>query len=362
MAGDFRQNHTEGECREFLQEWLYFKLMAAVFGSVGTEIDMDDFTRRDGSQLLIDSTNLIRYISEFERQFRDLKPQAQIASVQTIDRVLTVTQRLVVRESSMTSHFNVRSENWPFDPITSLSFMILGCTLAFAVGRIIQVLPDKTRALEIYKKLRVSHDRWGISAMLYERMRSDNWCPHSLARFASEGSSVVGMYYASLLDIPDDGKDHKECNVRECLHMTVDEKTYKTQHTVKDASHPRYCTMAIPDRDARMRSLRSKSVPILRVRGADTMKVDVDVVPYKDDIKYVAISHVWAHGLGNVEGNWLHSCQIRRLARLAAALYPFSSTETDVHFWIDTICVPLRKEEDDADYRKTAIKLMNDTY
>ena len=49
--------------------------MAAVFGSVGIEIDMDDFTRRDGSQLLIDSTNLIRYISEFERQFRDLRLQ-----------------------------------------------------------------------------------------------------------------------------------------------------------------------------------------------------------------------------------------------------------------------------------------------
>ena len=108
--------------------------MAAVFRFVGIEIDMDDFTRRDGSQLLIDSTNLIRYISEFERQFRDLRLQAQIASVQIIDRVLTVTQRLVVRECSMTSPFNGRSENWPFDPITSLSFMILGCTLAFVLS------------------------------------------------------------------------------------------------------------------------------------------------------------------------------------------------------------------------------------
>ena len=50
--------------------------------------------------------------------------------------------------------------------------------------------------------------------------------------------------------------------------------------------------MTIPDRDAIIRSIRSKSVPLLRVRGADTMKVEVDVVPYKDDIKYVAISHV----------------------------------------------------------------------
>ena len=362
VAGDFRQNHTEGECREFLQEWLYFKVMAAVFGSAGIEIDMDDFTRRDGSQLLIDSTNLIRYISEFERQFRDLGTQAQIVSVQAIDRVLTVTQRLIIRECSMTSPLNVRSENWPFDPITSLSFMILGCTLAFAASRIVQVLPDKTHALEIYKKLRFSHDQWGISALLYERMRSDNWCPHSLARFASKGSSVIGMYYASLLDIPGDGKDHKECNVRECLHMTVDEKTYKTQHKTQDASHLPHCPLTVLDRAAIIRSLRSKSVPLLRIREADSTKVEIEVVPYNENIKYVAISHVWAHGLGNVEGNWLHGCQIRRLASLVAALYSFSCTETDVYFWIETICVPRRNEKDDADYRRTAIDLINDTY
>ena len=68
---DFRQNHTEEENRQFLQEWLYFKLMTEIFGAVHIEVDMGDFTRRKGDQLLVDSTNLVRYISEFERQFRE---------------------------------------------------------------------------------------------------------------------------------------------------------------------------------------------------------------------------------------------------------------------------------------------------
>ena len=358
VAGDFRQDHTEEQSREFLQEWLYFKLMAAVFDPVGIEIDMDDFTRRNDGQLLIDSTNLIRYISEFERQFRNLGSQAQIVSVQAIDRVLTAAQRLVVRECSMTSSLKARSENWPFDPITSLSFMILGCTLAFAVSRIVQVLPDKTHALEIYKQLHVSHHGWGASNVLYQRMRSDNWCPHSLAQFASGEHSVIGMYYASLLDIPRDGKDHRECKVRECRHTTVDEKNYTIQHT----HPPPHCTLTVPDRDTIIQSLKSGSVPLLNIREADTGAVEVDVIPYKDGIKYVAISHVWAHGLGNVEGNWLPSCQMRRLSRLAAALYPFSCTRTDIYLWIDTICVPRRNDKDDADYRKVAIDLLKDTY
>ncbi len=40
--------------------------MTAVFGLVGIEIDIDDSTRRHSSQLLIDLTNRIRYINDFE--------------------------------------------------------------------------------------------------------------------------------------------------------------------------------------------------------------------------------------------------------------------------------------------------------
>ncbi|KAH0559665.1 hypothetical protein GP486_003822 [Trichoglossum hirsutum] len=361
VAGDFRQGHTDEKSREFLQEWLYFKVLAAVFNPVGIDIDMDDFTRRKDGQLLIDTTNLVRYISEFEGRFRDLESQTQIASIKAIDRVLSVTQRLVVRECSMVSAERIRSENWPFDPMTSLSFMILGCTLTFAVGRIVQVLLDKTHALEIYKQLHLSHRDWGVSNLLYERMRANKWCPHSLAQFASGERSVLGMYYANLLDIPSDEKDHGKCEVHKCIHTTVNEKDYTTKH---DGHSSQECARIPPDsaRESIIRSLKSKSAPLLKVLETETEEVEVNVVPYKEGIKYVAISHVWAHGLGNVDGNWLFSCQVRRLYRFAAALYPFSSTRADIYIWIDTICVPHRSDDDDKDYRKVAISLLDDTY
>jgi hypothetical protein len=128
IAGDFRQNHTEDERRSFFQEWLYFKPLAASFGAVGWEIDMDDFTRRAGGRLLVDSRNLIRYISEFERLFIELDRGKQQHSVRAIDHVLSTAQRLIFRECSMTSPARLRSETWPFDEITSMSFMVLGCT------------------------------------------------------------------------------------------------------------------------------------------------------------------------------------------------------------------------------------------
>jgi hypothetical protein len=358
IDGDFRQGHTVKESQEFIQEWLYFEFMEAVFGSAGVEIHMDDFTRRKDGQLLVDSTNLIRYISAFEDQFRNQDSQAKHESVKRINRVLTTTQRLVVRECSMITPTEVRSGSWPFDLVTSLSFMVLGCTLAFAISRIVQVLPDKDLALELCKQLHISHQSWGVSEMLYERMRSDNWCPHSLAQFASGGYSIVGMYFASLLEIPSDGKDHTDCEVRECLHMTVDEKKYTTRHVHLQPC----CEPSIPKRTAVIESLKLGSIPLLRISEADDGTISIGVVPFKDEIKYVAISHVWAHGLGNVEGNWLPSCQMRRLSQLAEALYPFSSARVEIYLWIDTVCVPRPNTTDDADYRKVAIDLLQDTY
>lgn len=358
IDGDFRQGHTIKESQEFIQEWLYFKLMDAVFGSVGLEIHMDDFTRGKDGQLLVDSTNLVRYISAFEDQFRNQDFQAKHESVKQINRVSTTTQRLVVRECSMITPTEVRSGSWPFDLVTSLSFMVLGCTLAFAISRIVQVLPDKNLALELYKQLHISHQSWGVSEMLYERMRSDNWCPHSLAQFASGEYSIIGMYFASLLEIPSDGKDHTDCEVRECLHMTVDEKKYTTCHV-----HPQpCCEPSIPERTAVIESLKLGSIPLLRISEADDGTISIGVVPFIDGIKYVAISHVWAHGLGNVKGNWLPSCQMRRLPQLAEALYPFSSARVEIYLWIDTVCVPRPNNTDDADYRKVAIDLLQDTY
>jgi hypothetical protein len=56
------------------------------------------------------------------------------------------------------------------------------------------------------------------------------------------------------------------------------------------------------------------------------------------DSKYVAISHVWADGLGNPHQNALPSCQIRQLeANLAALQKVFKLSEVRMHFIIGTL-------------------------
>jgi hypothetical protein len=69
---------------------------------------------------------------------------------------------------------------------------------------------------------------------------------------------------------------------------------------------------------------------------------------------YVAISHVWAHGLGNPRENALPTCQLlalnTKLSRLGSNPYQL--------FWMDTLCIPVTP----ANLRKQIIDSMASIY
>ena len=55
--------------------------------------------------------------------------------------------------------------------------------------------------------------------------------------------------------------------------------------------------------------LRSDIVPLLSLGRTDDV-VSVRVVPGSRETKYTLLSHVWADGLGNDQGNALRQCQL----------------------------------------------------
>ncbi|KAI0694778.1 hypothetical protein C8Q76DRAFT_573425, partial [Earliella scabrosa] len=91
--------------------------------------------------------------------------------------------------------------------------------------------------------------------------------------------------------------------------------------------------------------LSSDRIPIMVYDGQSLS------VRCADDGPYVAISHVWADGLGSTTETGLPICQISRIAGYARQLVP------DGAFWVDSLCVPEKK-----DLRKSAIRLMAETY
>lgn len=122
----------------------------------------------------------------------------------------------------------------------------------------------------------------------------------------------------------------------------------------------------------------SGKIPLLSIivdERADAVVVSVE--PYKAGLEYIAISHVWADGLGNTDRNALPRCQLLRMRQLLDELRdqarswnlinrlrPSTLTRryrnVSMRFWLDTLCVPLRQHH--ADARDRAISQMKDVY
>jgi hypothetical protein len=73
-----------------------------------------------------------------------------------------------------------------------------------------------------------------------------------------------------------------------------------------------------------------------------TAELSVKLVESTGDICYVAISHVWADGLGNPFGNALPKCQLIGLQNLAKGVVQASGLDVPALLWLDTICVPCK--------------------
>ena len=85
-----------------------------------------------------------------------------------------------------------------------------------------------------------------------------------------------------------------------------------------------------------------------------------------DDGEYIALSHVWSHGLGNPCSNALPRCQLRRLNAMVQGLFD-DNPEDDEHdqngtvgMWLDTLCIPVQQEHKDA--RRLSVIRLGETF
>ena len=156
-------------------------------------------------------------------------------------------------------------------------------------------------------------------------------------------------------------KDHSRCRSgTNCQAHQLDPKTYKTQHAIGCLGCQEYglsseviSSILVPEKTIvplvtiDSRRLRSP----IEVVAADISRVEAVR-------SYVAISHVWSDGKGNLHRNFLPLCQLQRLQDCTNALYP-----TDRHpvpFWMDTLCVPVGKRF--WPVRNRALNRMKSTY
>ena len=177
------------------------------------------------------------------------------------------------------------------------------------------------------------------------------------------------LYMCSQLDHGFDASAHSRCSLSVCEAYQVDEEVYRTQHRPQTCDDD--CTM-MHSTQIVSRLYENPTTgfianlmiefPVIRMRDGNivvlkykTFAARSTALPNKRQ-PFVAISHVWADGLGNTQGqNSLPTCQLNWIQLMVNKLYP--ADKWPVPFWIDSLCVPTKPS-----LRKQAIKQMRLIY
>lgn len=187
-------------------------------------------------------------------------------------------------------------------------------------------------------------------------MRRNGWCPADIEFWRSRvGTKLQLLYYLSKLEQPG-LRNHTQCVGSRCLAHQYDMARDTALHRCEDG----LCGMLYVDEQRMMDILAEGHIGLLAITlGDNSLAMSVDVVSSNVHPNYVAISHVWAEGLGNPVDNGLPRCQVAQVARSVARLQDRArSKHGQLLLWLDTLCCPVRSDR----HRKMCLAKMGQIY
>ena len=174
----------------------------------------------------------------------------------------------------------------------------------------------------------------------------------------AEHNVTKARHFFARMRQPGSTKVHADCDGERCAVLQNNLKEYKTRHRTSE------CTCDELSIDAKRvdEILRDGALPLLHiVEGNALSDMSIETVPSQSNSVWVAVSHVWADGLGNPFDNALPRCQLQHLKRIIQDLISGSTSGDDSPeslLWIDTLCCPVGPE----DAKRRALSEIKRTY
>lgn len=158
-----------------------------------------------------------------------------------------------------------------------------------------------------------------------ERMIRSGWCSHQVNHLSLKYDLETFLYLTTLERSPLRHADRQRFSLHEsCVAYNTHPTNNETRHTTADCACPMIC---VPY-ESLIKIIRKGRVPLLSIESGSadaSERHKLQVQPRSRTSKYVAVSHVWADGLGNPNANGLPSCQIEGLKASVPALQPVCS-------------------------------------
>lgn len=377
-------NRPSKEFSAFLQRWLFFGLMEEVLGE---RIEVSDFIRRvgDPGHLIVTTAKLLpmlRKLIDFGRRhqrgssyytvFKNLGIAMRINAAFTAQKVASESALSETARAPFISFIERATFADPRDPRIAMSMALMNETLrdAFILA-----------SIETDQNLPAANTDFPEGrCLVYFRMRSDGWCPSELSMMFTR-LNCAGLYFMSHVERPNPARKHPMirvhpaaasatasaikterefiqpgdlCTKFKCSAYQLHEETYRTKHVEGCPG----CYDIVADEREIFRILKSGCIPLILSIDSEDENRHVTLVESGPDVEYVAISHVWSDGLGNVQRNALPRCQMLHLSNLIRSL---PGKAHSVLFWIDTIgCPPDAAVQKEA--QNLAISMMRQTY
>ena len=312
------------ELESFFQTWLFFGLLHEVLGDLCSPQDFIR-TSQEAADKVISTSNLISIV------------EAWVSSV--IDGETATTYEHLA-ECLRVTYAALRAVNSAFDQRIRLSIASTGELLEYAVNKAFHIenMARDNKCPASWRKL-VDEASWT------ESMRAAGWCPSQIFILCQGAFSIQSLYYFTALLQPEPPSRHQTCSKHKCTAYQNNLKEYTIQHCISDCK----CEDLSVNIGAVEDILLEDQIPLLRViPGQSLAELSLDIIPSQPGSQYVALSHVWADGLGNPYANALPRCQLLRLlGLLQRSNMPCESADSDQELllWCDTLCCPVKPSE-----------------
>ena len=334
----------------FLQTWLYFGFLSEV---TRKPVDSTRFCKETTSgHMRVDSSVLGDIIGSWSKQVVEESWSSDPVKMQRwVDFVHgTVSHVRAMIVNTAAGEWRGLMSNEVI--LVCLGISVLGEYIEQALKQVCLRRSLKPPATESWWSLLLPNSP---ADPLLKLMETKGWCPNRIIGLQLRYPRSLGMlwYFANIAP-PKAHTKHLGCTPELCTLLQVDLRRYETLHGDMLCG----CPYQGPSADALATATEKGIVSLVTIAyPSGSTQVEVTLQERYGDCAYVAISHVWADGKGNLLANTLPQCVLRDLQDCANALSA-PDAHNDMPFWIDTLCLP----REPLELRRKGVAFLSDAF
>jgi hypothetical protein len=326
---------SDHDLESFIQNWLYFGLLHEAFGNF---TPLSQYIRQNANvESIITTRNLVTDMEQWSVEMKSL-----VADGQALESV--PSWKLMHRSLGHVWKVALNSKSWMKENVVDQRIWLsIACLSEVIEQLMLDICADVEQPFPSTYTWRDPKNP-PIGTFILEEMREKGWCPFDVKRIDLTTLKAGLLYYLGNLQPTRPHADHSSCTDDLCTGMTIND-SYQARHITPGCS----CGEEFSNPDAVLQVLEGDGIPLIQSTSNDSQdgnefRIVKGTGPETD---FIAISHVWAEGLGNPHSNSLPTCSLNWVSRLVNQLYRFPTSAPDSiqPFWIDTLCVPIAPRE-----------------